>query len=392
MDNIATLFLCLFGSAFFSGAEIALLGLGPLNLVRGNRDRLLKLYRVKTKLIATLLIGNNLTIVGGALALHNFLGEHAQTSEKVLAFFIEILLFFILAEVIPKTIFQKKNLIFLESMYLLIWFFHYLFKPISFLFIVFSNFLNRLVPDHQVLKHDDIFTFLETEMGPKGHGVTDGLLKLSITKVKEIMTPLSDMYSLEKNARVKDGMLLLQDTGYSRYPIYESRGDQIVGYVNVRDFLKIGTNSTLNSILIEPTYIPETLPVDQLLYQMQQEKLELVFIISEYGSILGMVTLEDMAEVLVGDILSEEQKQEKEYIIPKKNGQYLLNTGVDIDDFNEYFHCTIKKDGFETLTGFLLQLQRKVPEKNDIINTDYGNFIIKEADKKTIHNVVYSRD
>ncbi len=382
--DISIIASCFVASAFFSGIETALLSLGPLNLVRGNRERLFNLYQQKSKLVATVLIGNNLTIVLAALALHDILGEQVDLLSRALAFSFEILLFFLIAEVLPKTISKKLDLKLLDWCYFPLIFFYYLFRPVSSLFLYVTRTLFRIVPENRELVKEDIFYFLQAQMPHDKSNVTENLLKLSSTNAKEVMTPLGIIYSLEKHATAKDALILLEKTHYSRYPIYEARGDNIVGYINVDDLLKHRPNKRLETFMHEASFVPETLPVDQLLFRMQNENFPLVFVVNEFGAVTGMITLEDIGEELVGDFESGEREQDKPEIIAGEDGVYIIEGRCDIDDFNLHFTVQIKKEGFETVAGFIIHHTGRIPVKNESFSMSFGNFEVREANEKTI--------
>ena len=388
--NIEILLLIFFilTSFFFSGVETAILGLGPLNLVRGDKKKLFKLYYSKNRIISTCLIGNNISIVAATILVASIASYIGKTWAMTIALTFEILLFFILTEAMPKTIFHRLDFKILQSSYWLIRFFDLLFLPLSQLFIYITNRLLRFFPAQDKLKKEDVFHFLSAHMHEQD--ITKGLSKLGAIQVKEVMTPINQIQSLDKSSLVKDFVELLEETSFSRYPVYELRGDMIIGYVESAHLLKASKEEKIENYLQYPQYVSEYLPIDRMLFKMQDEKFPIAFVVSEFGSIIGLVTLENLAEELVGDIFNEEQFELPEIQKSKKDKNvYRLSGFLDIDDFNEYFNQNIKKDGFETLAGCIMKKTLTIPNKQEEIQFPFGVFKILEGDSKMIKKVLF---
>ncbi len=388
--NILT--ICLIGSMFFAGVETAMFGIGPLSLVRGHKKRLYWLYSHKDRIVMTCLIGNNITIVGATIMINHIVLSSGQFWTTFMALALEIIVLFLFGEVFPKIIAQQLGLRILEILYYPINIFYHIFIPLSKVFSSLTNFISRFLSTSTTFKREDIFNFLSTQM--HGQDIINSLMSLKKTNAKEIMTPLNEIYSLNKNSSITEIMDLLNTTSYSRYPIYEERGDQIIGYVMISDILGASKNEPISNFIQKATYIPEFLSVDQLLSNMQRDKTPMLFVVSELGSIIGLITLEDIAEELVGDIHSKEQPGLE--MIKKEQGKlkntFTLSGVLDIDDFNDYFKLNIKKDGFETLTGFLMKEKMNIPQKNDKLHFDFGSFTILDGDQKNVRKLRFKQN
>ena len=388
--NVEILLLIFFvlTSIFFSGVEIAIYGLGPLNLVRGDKKKLFKLYYSKNKVISTCLIGNNMSIVAATILVDGIASSIGKTWATSIALTFEILLFFVLAEAIPKTIFHRLDFKILQYSYWVIRFCYFLFLPLSQLFLYITDRLLRFFPAKDKLQKEDIFHFLSAHMHEQY--ITKGLSKLGEIQVKEVMTPVNQVKSLDRRSSVKDFVELLEKTSFSRYPIYELRGDLLIGYVESAHLLKASREEKIENYLQNPQYVSEYLPIDRMLFKMQDEKFPMAFVVSEFGSIIGLVTLENLAEELVGDIFSEEQFELPEIQKSKKDKNvYRLSGFLDIDDFNEYFNQNIKKDGFETLAGCIMKKTLNIPNKQEEIQFPFGVFKILEGDSRMIQKVLF---
>jgi len=147
-------------------------------------------------------------------------------------------------------------------------------------------------------------------------------------------------------------------------------------------------NSKIEDIIIEPSFIPETKNVFDIYNKMQKERIPLLFVIDEYGNTAGMLTFEDIAEEIVGEIQTDDHPSEK--IITKVNEKkYLLSGRLDIDYFQRYFNISINKSHFETLGGFIMNLTGDIPEKGDHVKFKEYEFIIEETGLRTIDKVLF---
>ena len=379
------------GVAFFSGAETAMLGLNPLNVVMGDKLKLYRLYKNKEAIISTCLIGHSVCIVSATLFIDTILGTPTSSTEHFLFLLIDVLFFILLlifGELLPKTLAKNFESITLQVLFLPIYFFYYLFWPISWLFLKFSNLLFHFFPEEDIIRREDIFYFLSYHL--QGNNITSGLMSIGSTQAKEIMTPLSQIYSLDKYSTVKDFMNLMAKTSYSRYPIFEDRGDNIIGYVQVTDLINAQMRQQLSRYICKAIYIPEHLPADKLLSHMQSRNTPMVFVINEFGNVIGLITIENLAEEVVGSIDHQLQPAQQEILWKEKN-QYILLGSLDIDDFNEYFKKRIDKIGFETLAGYLMRQVDRIPSVNEDISTTIGNFKVLQANDKQIYEVLFTK-
>ena len=380
------------GAAFFSGTETALIGLGPLHAVKtAKREKMLRLYHNRNRLIATCLVGTNITIIAATIALHRLLSGSYTTYAKAIAFICEIAVFFVLAEVLPKTIFRRLGIFILEWLYFPVRISQLVFWPLTASFLFIAKVFFRVLPEKSNLHREDLFYFVKANLSGDTQ-VAENLLKLGTTTVKEVMTPLVELYSLEMNSAVKDAIAMLKTTFYSRFPVYHARGDHIVGYVEVDSFLESKPSDKMQALMKDACYFPESLKVDRALFQMQEMKIPLAFVVNEYGGVIGMMTLEDIAELLVGDIFISEQQQEAPYAEMLQENRFRLNPIIDIDDFNEFFSLKIEKEGYEAPGGFLLSTLDKFPAEKEVLRFYFGQFTIEKADKKSIISVIFEKN
>src|SRR5579859_668323 len=196
------------------------------------------------------------------------------------------------------------------------------------------------------------------------------IFEFADTTVREVMIPRIDMLTLESDATVDDAVDLALQGGFSRIPVYEESIDNIIGVLYTKDMLKQlreGHNSHPIRDLVRTAYfVPETKKLDDLLREIQQQRVHMVIVVDEYGSVAGLVTIEDLVEEIVGDIQDEYDREEKLY--EKVNEDIsIFNAKISIDEFNEIMDMDLDDSDYETLGGFLYAQLDKIPNVGDTI-------------------------
>jgi CBS domain containing-hemolysin-like protein len=378
-------------SALFSGIEISVAALSPFHYQKKYKDKILFLLHNKEKIISSMLIGNNITIVGATIALDGLIPENISIYGKAGFFTLQILLFFFLAEMLPKSIFRKLNSWILIKLYYIVLLIYYLLKPFGFIFIGLTKFLLKYFPESgkREIKKEDIIYFIRNQFGREKRPITQGLSLLSSTRAFEVMTPIPEIFSINKDCSVKDALGKIKGTSYSRYPVFEDRGDNLIGYINIIDLLQAKMTNEISRFIHPAFYVPESIFIDNILYKMQEQNMPMVFIVNEYGSVTGIITIENIAEELVGtDILTREQITEKPYIVKISPTEFELDGNLDIDDFNQVFNLHVEKSGFETITGYVIKILGEIPKAGTKIPKPFGNLVIKKANEKTVLSII----
>jgi putative hemolysin len=188
------------------------------------------------------------------------------------------------------------------------------------------------------------------------------------TTVREVMIPRIDMVTLESDATVDEAVDFAQQGGFSRIPVFEDTIDNIVGVLYIKDMLKQlreGHDTMAIRDLLRPAYfVPETKKLDDLLREIQKNRVHMVIVIDEYGSVAGLVTIEDLVEEIFGDIQDEYDREEK--LFERVNEyEYIFDAKISIDEFNDLMDTEIGDEGYETLGGFLYSQLDKIPIAGD---------------------------
>jgi putative hemolysin len=200
------------------------------------------------------------------------------------------------------------------------------------------------------------------------------IFEFADTPVREVMVPRIDMITLEADTAVDEAVDVALQVGLSRIPVYEQTLDNILGILYTKDLLKQlreGQQKRLVRELVRPAYfVPETKKLDDLLREIRQRRTHMAIVVDEYGSVAGLVTIEDLMEEIVGDIKDEYDREENLYERVSEH-EYIVDAKMNIDDFNDLMETRLDNEDYETLGGFLYAQLDKIPVAGDTIT--YGD-------------------
>jgi CBS domain containing-hemolysin-like protein len=188
--------------------------------------------------------------------------------------------------------------------------------------------------------------------------------------VREIMVPRIDMITIEADEPIDDGVGLILQGGQSRIPVYSASIDNVIGVLYAKDLLRVlatGHHPDTVRSLVRPAYfVPETKHLDDLLHELQQQRVHMAIVNDEYGQVAGLVTIEDLIEEILGDIQDEYDREETVYeqIGPD---EYLVDAKISIDDFNDLMDTSLKSEDYDTLGGFVYSRLDKIPSVGDAV-------------------------
>jgi CBS domain containing-hemolysin-like protein len=211
-----------------------------------------------------------------------------------------------------------------------------------------------------------------------------GVVMLSELNAKDIMIPRVDLVAIDVEADLKELVKTIIDAAHSRLPVYEGTIDNIIGILHVKDMIKLIPLSgkmkkfNMRKLIHEPFFVPETMSLDELLLEFKVKKLHLAIAVDEYGGLGGIVTLEDILEVIVGDINDEFDTEELPEFEKVGANSYDADSRMLISDFNDELNLEIPTDDFDTIGGFVFDLFGRVPELDETIKYENISFKIKE--------------
>ncbi|MBQ9538085.1 MAG: HlyC/CorC family transporter [Treponema sp.] len=209
-----------------------------------------------------------------------------------------------------------------------------------------------------------------------------GVEDLSQTTVKEVMIPRIDVDFLSVGTDAEELLQKITESGHSRFPVYSSSIDNVVGVLYVKDLIAaIARHEDLNleRIIRKAYFVPESKRIDSLLREFKRRHVHIAIAIDEYGGISGIVCMEDIIEQIVGDI-QDEFDNEREDILPLGDNVWLCDARVDLDDLNETIGASFPTDDFDTLGGFVFDLFGKIPVKFEKVSWKDYDFIVQEME------------
>ena len=206
--------------------------------------------------------------------------------------------------------------------------------------------------------------------------------------VSEVMTPRKDVYAIDIDSEIEEIIKDIDEYKYSRIPVYEETIDNIKGILFVKDLLKYYSSKrkiNIKNIIREVYFVPESKQINDLLKELQKNKMQMAVVIDEYGGTAGIVTMEDIIEEIVGNIFDEYDDAEDEYKKIDEN-TYMISGSVSISDLKKILETEIPEGDYETLSGYLLELMGKLPEdeENQVIETENVIYKIEEYEDKRI--------
>jgi len=224
----------------------------------------------------------------------------------------------------------------------------------------------------------------------RARGLIDRVFAFGERTVREAMIPLVDVVALPEEATVADAVAMVEAYHFARIPLYEDRVDRLTGFLHTLDLLGAETSAPLRPLLRPAPYVPESRRLDDLLRDLQRARTQMAMVVDEYGGVVGIVTMEDLLEELVGEI-EDEDDDAIPAIRRLPDGAWLVDARIEVERLNEETGLQVPKGEYETLAGYLLALLQKIPEPGEEITTEGIHFLVTEADRRSILKVKIRR-
>lgn len=396
MDTIGViqlliLLVLLILSGFFSSAETALTCANKVRMRSlaedGNKKALCVqvILESYSKVLSTILIGNNIVNIGASslattLTIRLLGNQFVGVCTGLLTFLV-----LIFGEIVPKTwagshadkIALAYSGIIRVLMVLLtpvIWVVDNIARGIIRIFRLGAK------PGEGSITEDELRTYvdvgheegvIESEEREYIHNVFD----FSDSTASEIMIPRIDMTSISSSAAYEEIFTLFKKTMYTRIPVYEEDSDNIIGFVHMKDFLltKDSPRFKVNKILRPVYYTYERKKTSDLLVELREKSTSLAIVLDEYGSAVGMITMEDLLEEIVGEIRDEYDADEAELIKQIDDHTYLIEAGMKLDDVNDALDLSLESEDFDSLGGIMIDKLDRLPKNNEIVTLEDGS-------------------
>jgi putative hemolysin-related protein len=396
--------ILLSASAFFSSAETALMTSNKLkmrNLADNGNKRAAKVLKVTEntdKMLSAILIGNNIvnltaSSISTALTLKIFGSKLVGIATGILTFLI-----LVFGEITPKNVASKNA----ENMALayigVISFLVTLLTPVIFIVNTVAKFVisifNKNGDDNNAVTEEELRAMVEYS---HEEGVIENEEKKMIVNVVDfgdtvagdIMVPRVDMVMVDEKSSYEEILQVFREERYTRIPVYEETPDNVIGILNVKDFLLIEDkeNFVMKELLREPLYTYEYKKTSALMMDMRKTGANIVIVLDEYGITAGLITLEDMLEEIVGEIRDEFDADEDEGITKVSDLEYLIDGSTNLDDINDRIGLSLSSEEYESIGGLIMEKLGRLPVEGEIINFDNIVLTVKKMDHARIEKV-----
>ncbi len=420
--QLLLLFILILCNAYFAATEIAFISLNDLKVQKqageGNKKakQVEKMLKDPSKFLATIQIGITLAgfltsaFASDAFAddlapiLYNWMPQISLAAwNSISIILITIILSFItlvFGELVPKRVAMKydEQIAFATVGFIRV--ISIVTAPFVRLLTFTTNIISKLFgvtdQDQETITEEEIKMMID-EGKEKGtieeeekellHNVFD----FNDITVAEIMTHRTDIFAVDQDEDIRDVLAQIDEYKYSRIPVYEDNIDNIQGVLFIKDVIKVLTQKRVYKVkdLMQETYfVPESKMINELFKELQKNKKQIAIVIDEYGGTAGLVTMEDILEELVGNILDEYDDEEVEYEVVDNN-TYLINGNMTLEDVSELLGITLPEGEYETLSGYLLEKLGRIPEEEEypVIEEEHVVYKIQEYEDKRIIRV-----
>ncbi len=391
---------CLILSGFFSGSEVALISINPAKvrtLVEQKKKGSVALEHLKAdpdRLLITILIGNNLVnIAAASIATAVAISIWGEIGVGVATFFTTLVLL-TLGEIIPKTYASRSS----EHVALLvarpILYMSYVLYPLFRILDLGKKAFSRDQVIRPTVTEDEIKQWIdvgeeEGTIEEQEHEMLYRVFRFSDTITREVMTPRTDVVMIDVEDPLEDSINIFNETGYTRIPVYDDQIDNIIGILNVKDVFEAIYSKregvTIPDLIYEAYFVPETKDIDDLLRELQKKKLHIAIVINEYGTFAGIITVEDILEELVGEIMDEFDEEEPE-IQKISDMVYIINAGAWVERVNETLNIHLPlDDSYETIGGLIINQLGHIPRKGEVVEIPESGIrlmVMRMADKR----------
>lgn len=408
VGQIVALSLLVLLSAFFSSAETAFVSVNQIRMRSlaedGNKraSKVLNITADSSKMLSAILIGNNLVnISASALATTLSLSLWGNAAVSI-ATGILTLIILIFGEICPKTLattFADKMAITYCG---IIWALMVILTPVIFLINKLSKaflFLFGYNPNrHQAaITEDELRTMVDVSheegvIESDEHELINNVFEFGDSLAKDVMIPRIDMVCIASDSTYDEIIEVFRQYKYTRLPVYEESVDKVIGIINVKDLLLCKDPDKLNvkNILRKPYYTFEFKNVSELMEELRKTSNNFTIVIDEYGSTVGMITLEDLLEEIVGEIRDEYDEDEEDDIIKISDNEYVLNGLTRLDDLEEFIDLEEDADEseyYDSIAGYIVRKLERLPRTGDEIEVNNVRLVVDKCTKNRIIKV-----
>lgn len=382
---VLVLAACVLVQGFFVASEVALSACDRNRLRAraaggsGRAARVERMLAIPQVTLATTLVGANLATLIAALAVGLELAQRGESLLWTPLFSVPPLLVF--GHLIPKALVTGNANSVVEIVATPLRLVSFLVRPVIAIVGGYASLLTRITRTDRkkaFVTRDELALLIESEpetdkpeISSDEREMIANVFELSEYKVDELMVPLSEVTALPEDAKIGEAALEMADKQHSRMPLYRSRVDNVVAIVHMFDLLQAASKGDpgkpVGTLGHPPTYVPETMKASDLLVQLQTEQTHLAIVVNEYGSAVGICTIEDMLEIIVGDI-DDEYDTEPSPIRAERAGVWRVEARTSVARLNAELELGLpESDDYETIAGLLIEKFRRIPDRGETL-------------------------
>lgn len=406
--QLVSLGILLLLSAYFSSAETAFTAVNELSLKAqaesGVKQALvaLKLLENKSKLLSAILIFNNVVNLSASALTTTLALKYLGNGYVALATGVLTFILLIIGEITPKTIAtiksEKMALGYAGTLNIVV----QLLTPIIYIIDKFSRIVLRMIkidPDaaHEAMTEYELRSIVDVShedgvIESEERQMINNVVDFGDSCAKDVMIPRVEMCSLDVNASYDEVKTEFFSKKYTRIPVYEETPDNIVGVLNMKDLLFYDNYDgfSIRQIMREPNFTFEYKKTSDLLMEMRENTIPMIFVLDEYGATVGLVTLEDLLEEIVGEIRDEYDEDEMDLIKQTGENEYLLDGSLKLDDINNALGTSLQSEDYDSIGGLIIETLDHIPEINESVELkgQYIRLIVNQMDKNHIESVI----
>ncbi|AVQ32506.1 MULTISPECIES: hemolysin family protein [Fusobacterium] len=415
-QNVVLLVFLILLSGFFSASETALTAFRSIHLEKledGKHNKQVNLLKKWLKnpneMLTGLLLGNNIVnILASSIATIvtiQFMGTSSKSvAVATIGMTVVILVF---GEITPKIIAKNHSLKIAGVVIVIVYWFSFFTKPLIKILIWISKFIGRLLgieleDETLMITEEDIISFVNVG---EAEGVIEedekemihSIVGFGETSAKEVMTPRTAMLAFEGNKTIDDIWYEMVDNGFSRIPVYEDTIDNILGVLYIKDIMNCikdgNTNVPIKNFIRPGYFVPETKSIIEILKEFKALKVHIALVLDEYGGIVGLLTIEDLIEEIVGEIRDEFDTEEEEFITQIDENSYEVDAMIDIETLDKELCLNLpESDDYESLGGLIVTELGRLATIGDELKFNGVKLKVLEINKMRVSKVLIEKE
>ncbi len=413
INSIIIFIVCVGFSAFFSSSETAYTSVSRIRLKHASEDgdrqaqKALNLQQNFESLLSTILIGNNLVNIAASSIATLFFINLFPTYGATIATVATTVILLLFGEITPKLIAKVYSEPVAKKVATPINLLMKIFTPFVWIFSQWQKFIRRIIPltSNELISEEELLSIVdEARLGgsieKEEHKLVKAAIEFDDMDISAILTPRVDVIGFDINDTDAEIQALYVSSPFTRMVVYDEDVDNVVGTLHVKDFFRyldakennLDKYNSIHDLLTKPLLVPPTIALSDLLTSMQEAFTHIAVVVDEFGGMIGIVTMEDVLEELVGEIWDESDVVRTDIRKLKEPDTYLIQGTYSIDKLFELFH--IKTDEVwmsNTVNGFIIEQFEYIPENNEVLYYNDLKFTIVNALRQRVNEVVVER-